>query len=143
MKTKIRHSAAFLFLFLCIMFINTGQMARSQVIKVLSPDNTIAFTLTSADTLSYHVTFKGKEIISQSRLGFEFKNEEPMYGDFDITDKSYKTINETWIPVVRSKHAKVNNIYNELILKLKEKSGPMRELDFEVHAFDDGVAFRY
>ena len=44
---------------------------------------------------------------------------------------------------MKSKHAEVVNNYNELQLTLKEKSGPMRQMEFFVRAYNDGAAFRY
>ena len=62
-------------------------------------------------------------------MGFELKDEDPMTGNFIVLDQSVNNFNEKWIPVVKSKHAEVINNYNELKLTLKEKSGPMRQLE--------------
>ena len=43
----------------------------------------------------------------------------------------------------KSKHAEIINNYNELKLTLKEKSGPMRQMELYVRAYNDGAAFRY
>ncbi len=66
-----------------------------------------------------------------------------MAGNFSIVDQSVKNFNEKWIPVVKSKHAEIMNQYNELKLTLKEKSGPMRQMELYVRAYNDGAAFRY
>ncbi len=66
-----------------------------------------------------------------------------MTGDFTIADQSIRSFNETWIPVVKSKHAAIANNYNELQLTLKEKSGAMRQMELFVRAYNDGAAFRY
>jgi len=76
-------------------------------------------------------------------MGFELKEEPVMTGNFVILDQSTKNFNETWKPVVKSKHAEVLNNYNELLLSLKEKSGPMRQMEIQVRAYNDGLAFRY
>jgi alpha-glucosidase len=129
------------FLFLSVSFITT--IANSQTISVKSPDNNIVVTITNKDSLSYSVTFHDRTIINPSSLGFEFKDEPPMAGNFDITDQSVKNFDETWKPVIKSRHSEIENVYNELKLTLKEKSVPMRQMEFSVRVFNDGAAFRY
>jgi alpha-glucosidase len=76
-------------------------------------------------------------------MGFELKNEDAMTGNFNILDQAVRNFNEKWIPVVRSKHAEIINNYSELKLTLQEKSGPMRQMELYVRAYNDGAAFRY
>jgi len=128
-----------LWLFLVII----GGLSNAQNIAVKSPDNNIVITISNSEKLTYSVTFRGKNIVNPSPLGFELKDELAMAGNFIVVDQSVKNFNETWIPVVKSKHAQVINNYNELQLSLKEKSDPMRQMDFFVRAYNDGAAFRY
>ena len=132
----MKKSFLLLLIFSCVII-------NAQIVKVKSPDNKIEFTITSNDKLIYSVTYNGRIIINPSQLGFELKDELPMTGDFIIVNQSVKEFNETWIPVVKSKHAEIINSYNELQLTLKEKSGSMRQMDFFVRAYNDGAAFRY
>ncbi len=118
-------------------------MSYGQEFKVVSPDDQIILTIINGDNLFYNVTFKSRAILNQSGMGFEFKNEQPMTGNFDVIDQSSKVINEIWKPVVRSKHAEIRNNYNELILKLKEKTGAGRIMELHARAYDDGIAFRF
>jgi len=129
------------FLLLSVSFITA--IANAQTISVKSPDNNIIVTITNNDNLSYSVTFHGRIIINRSPLGFEFKDEPSMAANFDILNQSVKNFNETWIPVVKSKHYEIVNNYNELQLTLKEKFVPMRQMEFCVRVFNDGAAFRY
>jgi alpha-glucosidase len=130
-------------LFFLLVIILTGAISKGQNITVKSPDSNIAVTLGNSEKLTYSVTWKDRNIINPSVMGFELKDEEPMTGNFLIVDQSINSFNEKWNPVVRSKHAEVINNYNELKLTLKEKSGPMRQLEIYVRAYNDGAAFRY
>jgi alpha-glucosidase len=116
---------------------------HGQDITVKSPDSNIAITVSNSDKLIWSVSWRSRNIVNPSPMGFELKNEETMTGNFAILDQSLKNFNETWIPVVRSKHAEIINNYNELKLTLKEKTGPMRQLELYVRAYNDGAAFRY
>jgi alpha-glucosidase len=128
---------------LFLLFAISRLTAYCQDFTVKSPDNNIVVKVSNAEKLVYSVTFNGKIIINPSQLGFEFKDETPLTSDFSIVDHSMRNINETWIPVVKSKHSAVLNSCNELQLNLKEKTGLMREMEFTVRAYDNGAAFRY
>ena len=108
----------FILLLLGIFTIN----ANGQNVTVTSPDNNISVTITNSEKLMYSVTFRGRNIIMPSQLGFELKDEPPMTGDFAILDQSIKNFKETWNPVVKSKHAEIINNYNELQLNYNELS---------------------
>ena len=125
------------------MLIIAGSIANAQTITVKSPDNNILVTVSNSKELTYLVTYKGRRIVDLSQLGFEFRDEVPMTGNFTIVDQSVKNFNEIWYPVVKSKHAEILNNYSELTLILKEKSGLMRQMEFFVRVYNDGAAFRY
>ena len=120
-----------------------GAIANCQNIIVKSPDSKIVVTISNNEKLIYSVTYNGRNIVNPSQLGFEFKDELSMTGNFTIVDQSVKNFNETWAPVIKSKHAEIVNNYNELLLVLKEKSDLMRQMEFYVRAYNDGAAFRY
>ncbi len=117
--------------------------AFAQTFEVSSPDKNIVVTVNNSDQLNYSVNFKDRVIVGTSVLGFEFLGEPAMNGNFILTGQKSETINETWKPVVRSKHAEVLNHCNEVLLNLKEKTGLRREMEFIVRAYNDGIAFRY
>ena len=118
-------------------------VVNAETFKVQSPDRRISATIENGSPLQYAVEFKGRKIVSSSPLGFEFRNEPAMTGGFAVTEHSVKEIREEWIPVVRLKHEKVINHYNELHLALQEDSGLHRKMDLWFRLFNDGVAFRY
>ncbi|MGB8491652.1 MAG: glycoside hydrolase family 97 protein [Bacteroidales bacterium] len=134
MKTRILISSIFL---------STVIIVQAQEFTVKSPDNNISVSISNREDLTYSVTFNGKSIINSSALGFEFKDESPMKSNFIVTDQETGSVNEKWIPVVKSKHAEVVNNYNEIHLFLTEKLPPMRQMELIVRSYNDGAAFRY
>jgi alpha-glucosidase len=118
-------------------------LTNAQNISVKSPDEKIIVTVNNDEKLSYSVTYIDKPVVNPSPMGFEFKDEPVMSGNFAILDQSLKNFNETWIPVVKSKHSEIVSNFNELAITLKEKSGPMRQMELSVRAYNDGIAFRY
>lgn len=116
----------------------------AQPVNVSSPDSHITVTVSCDDQLSYSVTRDGQTLVFPSRLGFEFKNEQPMGRNLQMTgrpDVEEKT--DRWQPVVAGKHAQVSMTWREATIHLQETTGLRRKLDFQVRVFNDGVAFRY
>jgi alpha-glucosidase len=118
-------------------------IVNAQTITVKSPDNKILFTINNKENLTYTVAYNDMTIVNTSKLGFEFKDEPAMTGNFMVVDQSVRSCIETWIPVVRSKHSEIVDNYNELKLILKEISGQMRQVEFHVRVYNDGTAFRF
>jgi alpha-glucosidase len=116
---------------------------NAQNIFLTSPDKNITVSIINADKITYSVKFMDRIIVNTSQMGFELQNETVMDGNFIITGQKTQSIQETWKPVVKSKHAEILNSCNELELRLKEKSGMMRQMDLCVRVYNDGVAFRY
>lgn len=58
----------------------------AQSFQTTSPDGNVSITVSNADRLSYAVSYKGNEIVGNSPLGFEFRNEKPMNGGFAIVN---------------------------------------------------------
>lgn len=131
------------FLKFSLIFLLFSNVINSQTFRLASPDGEILFTLDNSDSLFYNVTFNNQTVIGESSLGFEFKGERPMNGGFLINEIKTETIDESWQPVVKSKHAVIRNNYNELYIKLKEKAGEMRMAEFFIRAYNDGIAFRF
>lgn len=118
--------------------------AVAQTYKIESPDKKISVEVKNSESLTYSVTFDGKVVVAESPMGFQFKGEPDMSGNFEVkNDAKVKSGIEAWTPVVRNKHAECSVPYNELALVLKEKSGQYRKMDLTFRVMNDGVAFRY
>jgi alpha-glucosidase len=131
-------------LLICIIFAGgVSYYSYSQSITLSSPDKKISITIDNGEKLSYSIEFNGRLIIEPSVLGFALQNEPDMADNFIVTSQKSISINESWKPVVKSKHAEILDNCDELQLSLREKSGAMRQMDLFVRAYNDGIAFRY
>ena len=130
-------------IFALTLLFSLAPVLKSQNLTLTSPDRNLVLQITNNQKLEYSVSFKDRTIVNPSMLGFEFRDEPPLAGNFTVTDSKTGTFDETWIPVVKSKHAEVRNNYNELKILLKEKSDPCRLLEMEARAYNDGIAFRF
>ncbi len=125
-----------------ILYVISDLILSGQSFTLKSPDNSLAFNLKNDKELEYSFTFRDKVIINPSILGFEFRDENPMTGNYVVLDQQNGEVNESWIPVVKSKHSEVLNNYNELTLSLREKGDPGRLMYLYIRVYNDGVAFR-
>lgn len=117
---------------------------KAQSFHTTSPDGNVGITIDNSDRLTYSVSYKGAEVVATSPLGFEFKDEKAMDGGFVVVNKpKVERMDEGWEPVVKNRHSKVSEAWNEQTIELREKGDGHRRMDLTVRAFNDGVAFRY
>ena len=90
---------------------------------------------------TYHLTFKGIDVVKTSKLGLELKNKSSLMDGFSMKDKEFDSMNETWTPVW-GEEKEIKNHYNEMAIFLdQEKTGITMIVRFRL--FDDGLGFRY
>lgn len=116
----------------------------AQTITLQSPNKQISLQINYGGDLSYTVSYRGNRLINESPLGFQFEGEPEMRGGFELinTPKNIAQ-HESWLPVVKNKHAKVDVFWNETHLALVEKDGERRRMDLYFRTYDNGIAFRY
>jgi len=129
----------------CVLIIVVSWTAPSfaQTFKLASPDKRTIVEISNHTRLQYTVSNNGLTIIHPSSLGFEFKDESAIGADMSVTGHVEHSINQTWMPVVKTKHQVITDRYNELVLSLAEKSGQMRRMNIWFRVYNDGIAFRY
>jgi alpha-glucosidase len=140
--TLFMKNAIFIPTVLLLFSLLTFQNIMAQDFTVSSPDRKIAMKISNGEQLTWSATFIERMIIDPSVMGFEFKNEPAMNGNFVVMEQKTRSVDETWIPVVKSKHAAIHDQFNELHLFLREKSDPKRNMELTVRAYNDGIAFR-
>ncbi len=128
-------------LFICFFtFVFTGFM-NAQGLK--SPDGnlTLAFHLNNDGTPIYSLSYKNKEVIKESKLGFIIKSDIMLNKGFQIAGTKFQLENNTWKPVL-GEQKEIHNQYNELKAELvQEKSN--RKISIYFRLFNDGLGFRY
>lgn len=116
----------------------------AQDFRIASPDGTLEMTIHNGDKLTYELVRNGKTLIADSPLGFCFKNEDPMDGNFEVLANSgIRSGVEAWKPVVKNRHSSVSIPYRTINIRFGEKSGKFRQLGLEVRMMNDAAAFRY
>lgn len=114
----------------------------NQSVSSPSGNINIEFNLDDVGVPYYQVFFNEKEVIGESKMGFDFLNSKDMQLGFEIVDIEEMMMNETW-EMPWGEQRMVNNHFEELKVMLQEKEEPNRLLYIYLRAYDDGVAFRY
>ena len=143
-----------LVLTLFAMFVALTVMAE----QLTSPDGNLVMTFRLAEggKPTYSLTYKGKEVVKPSALGFEFvDNAYRTYGHYDqvVSRPVYSmregfsqkgsetaTFDETWTPVW-GENSKIRNHYNELLVKLCRDERVFL-LNIRFRLYNDGLGFR-
>ena len=90
----------------------------------------------------YTVTYNGRPVIADSRLGLTIKDAAPLDAGFEIVEVSRTSHNSTYSPVYAERKT-IRDHYNQLVAELKESRPPHRRLRLTFRAYNEGAAFCY
>ena len=109
--------------------------------NIFSPNGEISLNVdvNSQGQPFYNLSYKGKPVIIDSKLGLAAK-EAKFTDSFKIIGTDTASFNETWHPVW-GEYQDIVNHYNQLMVKLENTDGLLMNVCFRV--FDDGMGFRY
>ena len=116
-------------------------VACTPTYRVCSPDGglELTFSLTDDGQPAYAVSMDGKPVIDASPLGL-IAEEVALDKDFNVLAVEKSSCDQKW-ETVWGEERWITDKHNELLVKLKHKSGERVDIAFRV--FDDGFAFRY
>ena len=116
--------------------------AEPQVLKSPTGRVVVTFALSDDGAPAYSVTYAGKPVVADSRLGLTLRPIGPLAAGFRVLDVKRASRDERY-PLVAGKTREGHDRCEEMTVAL-EKGGerPVR-LDVVFRAFDDGAAFRY
>lgn len=118
--------------------------AMLMAIELKSPDENLKmdFDLGDKGEPVYSLTYKGKDVIQPSKMGFLLKEGPASLMDgFEMEKTGSATVDEKW-ETVWGEQKEIRNHYNELTVDLKQKDTGRRVI-IRFRLFDDGLGFRY
>ena len=145
-----------LIILMCLCIVS--HWAVAQELKSPNGNLTLKFSLQGNGVPTYSLTYKGKDIIKPSKLGFELKEQKTvndfddfsikdktgegnLYSGFSIADTKTATFDESWKPVW-GEVREIRDHHNELAVTLNQKATD-RTIVVRFRLFDDGLGFRY
>ena len=145
MKTRLLFLVA---LMLCV-------SARADDMHSLrSPDGRMEVTFKLRGGVPFYELMRdGKQVIADSKMGFELEWRDDLAHAFVLKDVKYSTFNEVWHPVW-GEEANIRNHYNEMLVTLEQPAGAVESADgrsktlatvmrIRFRLYDDGLGFRY
>lgn len=111
-------------------------------VELKSPDGNVALTfhLTTAGEPAYLVSYKGRPVLLESRLGLELEGALPLTRGFTMTGELKRdSHDETWNPVA-AERSPIRDHYNGATVTMTDIAG--RKLQLSFRAYDEGAAFR-
>lgn len=122
--------------------------ALAQNLKSPNGNLSLDFGLTGVGEPTYSLSYKGKNVITPSKIGFELIGQPALRRLFTVVDTERAEEDELWKPVwgeVRT----IRNHYNELAVTLRQTvtvdekgRGLTRLIVLRFRLFDDGLGFR-
>ena len=110
-----------------------------------SPDGqlTLDFSLTEKGQPQYALTYKGKQVVKPSRMGFTIKDKKntDLATGFEVESVVNDTVNTTWAPVW-GEEAQITDRHNSMVVNLVQPA-TKRKMSINFRLFDDGLGFRY
>ena len=126
------------------MLVFSGFATAHQTLELASPDGQVAVSFSTDDDgrLSYGVSYRGKPVLVESRLGLAIKDAPALDRGFRAVNSARATHDETWQPVY-GERSRIRDHYNQLAVDLIDGEAPPRKLRLVFRAYDEGAAFCY
>jgi len=118
-----------------------GPAALAETVKSPNGQLTLDFSLQNGGVPTYHLTYKGRDVIKTSTLGLELKDAPSLTDGFAVAGTKTAAINQSWQPVWGEVKT-IRNHYNELAVTLTQ-AATQRTILVRFRVFDDGLGFRY
>lgn len=126
---------------LLLLGLSSACFAKDATIQ--SPNGNITITISDQQaTPSYKISFNGKDVIENSALGFEFKQQAAFAEGFTITDVNNSQHNSQWQQPWGERQTIIDK-HNELAVTFKKPAPQGGTYTVRFRAFNDGVGFRY
>ena len=111
---------------------------------ISSPDGRLSlnFNVNEEGKITYRLFLNKKEVIKESELGIELKDQPGFTDGFSVEKIDTSTFYEEWAPVWGEVSNIINN-YRELKVTLMQKVPEERLLVVTFRLFNDGLGFRY
>ena len=119
-------------------------VATPDACELASPDGNVVAVLrvTERGALRYAVSYRGKPILADSRLGLTLVDAPALDEGFRIAGLSRTSHDAIWKPVY-GERSEVRDRYHELVVDLEDRHKPPRRLRLALRAYDEGFAISY
>lgn len=111
-------------------------LALAEDYKLLSPDGSIAATLSVGDKLSYQVAVNNVPVVLPSHIALQVQGKQLMQ-NLSVKNTEGRSVDQKLTPAVKVKSAEIQDKFNELTINFNQP------LALIVRAYNNGVAYRF
>ena len=117
-------------------------LALAADVNVTSPDGKIAVVINDDSGMAhYQVSYQGKPVLNNSRLGLAFETLPDMSRLVDLKPLSERSVSETW-EQPWGEAREIDSNYNESLVQFTHRQTGTK-LNVRFRVFNDGLGFRY
>jgi alpha-glucosidase len=133
---------------LALVWLGASLPLQAQPVSIPSPDGSLIFTFSLGDTpgeggaLFYALTFRGKPVIAQSRLGVITVDLPRWTHGFALAGQTLRSVDTVWHPVY-GERSRVRDRHVEWTASLIQDGNTNRVMQLVVRVYDEGAAFCY
>ena len=124
-----------------VLLLTAALAGKAENISSPSGQVSVDFELTGKGVPTYHMSYKGTEVIKPSTLGLELNGKPNLMDGFEVVKTSTSTFDETWQPVW-GEVKDIRNHYNELLVELRQPETD-RYMNIRFRVYDEGMGLRY
>ena len=127
-------------LFILFIFISISNIqAGTKPVGLTSPDGKVAFSfsLDERGMPFYAVSYQNEPVVLNSSMGINGWS-----GNFTLSDISESKVDTVWKPVY-GERSLIRDLYKGKVISLLHNNNPRSEMQLEVRAYNEGIAFRY
>lgn len=131
-------------IFTFVLIILNSCTTINEKLSISSPNkaNQLIFGLSETGAPEYELNSNGKSIITTSKMGFEFVENQKMIDGFEIINAEIDSVDISW-KQPWGEFKTINDQHTKLTVHLQETSGEKRLVDIIFKVFNDGLGFRY
>lgn len=128
------------FITACFLILLSSNLVAQKNVQLTSPDGSIVFSFSLVKNKPfYSVAYKKQMLIQNSSLNLIFDDAKPFENCIIKKHSEFSSATESYNLIV-GKISSVNHPYKKAIIFLQ---GDKYEINLEIKAFNDGIAFRY
>lgn len=129
---------------LALLSVMAGPAHTAEPYALASPAGKVevSFALADDGAPSWSVSFRGKPVLAESRLGLTLRGVGPLASGFRVLDVKRASRDETYT-LVAGKTREARDRSEEMTVSLERAGDRPVRLDVVFRAFDDGAALRY
>jgi alpha-glucosidase len=102
-----------------------------------SPDGSVGVSIAAGKELTYSISWRGRALVTASPIAMLLTDGTRWGPSAEVSEVRRREVDETIVPVIPEKSARIRDHFNELSLDFEGGWG------LDMRAYDDGIAYRF